>query len=287
METFKTKKSLHEYLKSYRKNGQRIALVPTMGALHAGHIALIHLAHTVADIVVSSIFVNPTQFNDTEDLKKYPRPIEKDKLMLQEAGCHVLFQPEVEEVYEAGTAEPWHIELGELDNILEAKHRPGHFQGVTQIVKKLFDVVQPDIACFGQKDFQQFRVIDHMVTHFKLPIRLIMVPTVRESDGLAMSSRNTRLSKTGRRQALAIYQALTQIKDGFGKERPSVLGQQALHFLESCPGVRPEYVELRGLTALEPLDDDMVGTVPAVALVAAWVEGVRLIDNILLQDTSG
>src|SRR5690606_15012093 len=134
LKTFKTKKSLREHLKSHRENGRCIALVPTMGALHQGHIELIRHARTVADIVVCSIFVNPTQFNDTEDLNKYPRTIEKDKHMLSEAGCHILFAPEVEEVYEAGTTEPWHINLGELDNILEAKHRPGHFQGVTQIV---------------------------------------------------------------------------------------------------------------------------------------------------------
>lgn len=282
METFETKISLREHLKAYRKDDQRIALVPTMGALHLGHIALIHHAHTVADVVVCSIFVNPTQFNDADDLKKYPRPIEKDIRMLREAGCHVLFQPGVEEIYGDGDMEQWCIDLGRLDDILEGRYRPGHFQGVTQIVKKLFDVIQPDIACFGQKDFQQFKVIEHMVTQLQLPVKLIMVPTVRESDGMAMSSRNTRLSETGRQQALALYQALMRTKANFGKEQPSALCKDAIHFLENSPGIQLEYFELRRSNALEPVDDT-IKIAPFIALVAAWVEGVRLIDNILLE----
>jgi len=268
-------------LQNYRENNLRIAFVPTMGALHRGHMALVQHARKVADVVVCSIFVNPTQFNDPDDLKKYPRPIENDIRMLREAGCQVLFHPEVDEMYKPG--EKWHMDLGLLDQILEARYRPGHFQGVTQIVKKLFDVVEPDIACFGQKDFQQFKVIERMVAHFRLPVRLVMTPTVREPDGLAMSSRNVRLSETGRTQALALYQALLQIDADIGKKTAAEIERDAIRFLENSPGVNPEYVALCNAGTLEPLDHTKEGQ-PAVALVAAWVDDVRLIDNALIGE---
>ena len=279
MEVLETRKTLQEYLLHLRQKQLRIAFVPTMGALHQGHIALIRHAHTVADIVVCSIFVNPTQFNDPEDLKKYPRPIEADIRKLREAGCHVLFHPAVTEMY--GPNEQWHLDLGDLDKILEARHRPGHFQGVTQIVKKLFDIVQPDVACFGQKDFQQVKVIELMIARFGLPVQLSVVPTVRESDGLAMSSRNVRLSPTGRQQALALYTALQQIKAGLAYKTPTELQRGAQLYLEASPGVTVEYVAICDAQHLTPITG-FSSAQQAVALVAAWVDGVRLIDNMLL-----
>ncbi|WP_257658062.1 pantoate--beta-alanine ligase [Parapedobacter lycopersici] len=280
MKRFNTRKTLRHHLQQVRKDRLRVAFVPTMGALHQGHITLIHHARTLADVVVCSIFVNPTQFNDPEDLKKYPRPIDTDIRLLQEAGCHVLFQPEVSEMY--GPDEHWHMDLGRLDEILEASHRPGHFQGVTQVVKKLFDIVQPDIACFGQKDFQQFKVVERLVAQFQLPVKLAMVPTVREPDGLAMSSRNVRLSATGRQQALALYRALLWIKTDMTAKAPSTLREEAIRFLESSPGVQVEYVALCDAQTLETIDE-FTETRSSVALVAAWVDGVRLIDNMLLN----
>jgi len=281
LERFKTKKTLREHLLGYRKNNLRIAFVPTMGALHQGHISLVRHAQKEADVVVCSIFVNPTQFNDSDDLKKYPRPIENDIRMLEDAGCEVLFYPEVNEMYQAG--EQWHLELGRLDQILEAKHRPGHFQGVTQIVKKLFDLVEPDLACFGQKDFQQFKVVERMVEQLRIPVRLVMTPTVREPDGLAMSSRNVRLSESGRIQALALYRTLQQMAADFAQKSPAEVQEAAIRILENSPGVDVEYVALCDARNLEPLDPTN-GNHAAVALIAAWVEGVRLIDNLLLEN---
>lgn len=280
MEIFKTRTSLQSYLQQARLTGLRIAFVPTMGALHQGHIALIHHAKTLADMVVCSIFVNPTQFNDPRDLAKYPRPIEKDINMLREAGCQVLFNPEVKEIY--GQEEQWHINLGHLDKVLEGLHRPGHFQGVTQVVKKLFDIVKPDVACFGQKDFQQYKVVEHMVAQFSLTVQLEMCPTVREPGGLAMSSRNVRLSKKGRNDALALHQTLRQTQADFHKRSLSELHKQAIDSLERSPGVRLEYFAIYDALAFSEADGPTLKK-PYVALVAAWVDGVRLIDNVILK----
>lgn len=279
MKIAKTKALLHQYLQPYRRDGARIAFVPTMGALHQGHIALVNHAKTLADVVVCSIFVNPTQFNDPKDLEKYPRPIEKDIALLEAAQCDVLFQPEVDELYAPG--EQWHLDLGGLDDVLEGLHRPGHFQGVTQVVKKLIDAVQPDVACFGQKDFQQYRVVQYMVDALQLPVALEMCPTIREPDGLAMSSRNVRLTEQGRKQALALYQTLHQAKADRGSQTLHAIRKNAIEKLENSPGLQLEYFEIYDADTFQEVQE----AAPAqslVALVAAWVDGVRLIDNILL-----
>lgn len=284
MKIIYTKQTLHGQLQTYRNTGQTIALVPTMGALHDGHIALIRHAQTLADVVVCSIFVNPTQFNDPKDLEKYPRPIENDIALLEAARCNVLFQPEVTEMYTEG--EQWHLDLGKLEQELEGPHRPGHFQGVTQIVKKLFDAVQPDVACFGQKDFQQYKVVEYMIKKLGLPVRLEMCPTVREADGLAMSSRNVRLTPTGRSQALALYRALQQTKHDLHRKDLATLRKDAVTMLESSPGVQLEYFAIYNADTFE----EAMAAAPGqnlVALVAAWVDGVRLIDNMLLQPPTG
>lgn len=273
------KKALSEYLASFRREGKHIGLVPTMGALHAGHLSLLNYIKEYCDISVCSIFVNPTQFNDPEDLEKYPRPIQQDLKLLEEIGCDVVFIPAVEEMY--GEGEEWTIELGRLDQVLEGALRPGHYQGVTQIVKKLFDVVKPDVACFGQKDYQQFLVVEKMVEIYSLDIDLIMCPTLREADGLAMSSRNVRLSPKGRQQALAIVKTLigfqeTYLDLGLGEAR-----DQAIRKLTESEGLTLEYFEVCEPQTLRTVHSAKKGD-QLVVLVAAWVDGVRLIDNIIL-----
>lgn len=281
MNIFRTKQALQTYLDGPRKATLRIALVPTMGALHEGHLSLLKEAQQIADIVVCSIFVNPTQFNDPSDLEKYPRPEENDLQLLQEMGCDVAFLPSVEEMYPS-TEEPWHLDLGNLEQLWEGEKRPGHFQGVTQIVYKLFRLVAPDIACFGQKDFQQVMVIQRLIELKKLPVRLHIVPTVRNEEGLALSSRNMRLSEAGKQKALALYRALSHMKRHFKDHDLNRLRQEAIDILHQEKEIDIEYLaicETRSLQEIDHID-------PAkkhVALLVAWVEGVRLIDNMLLD----
>lgn len=279
METVNTKLALQQLLERHRRGGDRIAFVPTMGALHRGHLALIERARQLADVVVCSIFVNPTQFNDPDDLKKYPRPIERDTDLLKQAHCDILFHPTVDEMY--GDDEPWNFDLGHLEQVLEGLHRPGHFQGVTQVVKKLFDAVQPDIACFGQKDFQQFKVVDYMVNKLELPLKLELCPTLREDGGLAMSSRNVRLTPEGHEQAQQLYRTLQQTKTDLHRKTLDQLQQDATGVLESSPGIKVEYFAIYHADDFTPADEDSRNR-PLVALAAIWVDGVRLIDNLLL-----
>lgn len=302
MKTVKTTQSIAAEMARAREGGKTIVLVPTMGALHAGHLDLIHRGKTAGDLVVCSIFVNPTQFNDPDDLKKYPRPLEQDIRLLESVGCDVLFLPETDEMYDdAELAEQapnerpgdgskrWNLDLGVLDEILEGRHRPGHFQGVTQIVYKLFIAVQPDLAIFGQKDLQQFRVVQRMVELKGLAVELIMAPIVRESDGLAMSSRNVRLTPLGRKQALALYRTLTAVKERFANLKSdsettlSELEAFALTKLRDAEGITLEYFKICDRDTL--LEADESGPMDnLVAVLAAWVDGVRLIDNILLTE---
>lgn len=280
MNIFKTKKELQEYLSSAREDGKKVALIPTMGALHEGHISLIEYAKPLADILVCSIFVNPTQFNDPADLEKYPRPIEQDIQLLEAASCDILFLPAVAEMY--ANNEEWHIDLGTLDQIWEGAHRPGHFQGVTQIVYKLFTLVQPNIACFGQKDFQQVMVIDKMIQEKNLDIKLAICPIVRDEYGLALSSRNARLTSTGKKTALALSTALQYVRSHFEQKPLEVLKEDAQTILESTEGVELEYFAICETTTLSEATEIESGK-KYVALVTAWVEGVRLIDNMILN----
>lgn len=250
-----------------------------MGALHAGHISLINEATSKSGLVVASIFVNPTQFNDPKDLEKYPRPIEQDIRKLETAGCDVLFKPETDEMYSSD--ETWQIDLDGLDTVLEGSQRPGHYQGVTQIVKKLFDVVKPDYAFFGQKDYQQFLVIDRMVKTFKLGTKLVMCPIVREPDGLAMSSRNVHLSKSEHQQALALWRVLRQAKTDFDHQSIAEIKNTAVTSLSASPGIDLQYFEICDGATLQPVLDKDVANI--VALVAARVGSIRLIDNIILR----
>lgn len=285
MEIFKTKASLQAYLQQARSTGQKIALIPTMGALHEGHLSLLNYAKPISDIRVCSIFVNPTQFNDPKDLEKYPRPIENDIRLLESVDCDILFLPSVDEMY-PDKNEAWHLDLGELDQIWEGEKRPGHFQGVTQVVYKLFTLVQPDIACFGQKDFQQVMVIKRMIAMKDLPIQLAICPTIRDQDGLALSSRNARLSEAGKRTALALSRSLQYVKDHI--HDPILLAEikdKALQILTDTDGLSVEYFALCESSTLKEVNH-IDFSKQHVALVAAWVEGVRLIDNMILNNLS-
>lgn len=261
-----------------RRQNKKIGFVPTMGALHQGHLSLIGIARDQCEQVVASIFVNPTQFNDPADLDKYPRPIEEDIKKLESARCDILFLPEVDEMYRAG--ERWHLELGELECILEGASRPGHYQGVTQIVSKLFDLVKPDLAFFGQKDFQQVMVLRKMIAMLDYKIELNMCPIVREADGLALSSRNIHLSGVERKQALALFNSLKLVKDQFQTRDLPALKELGLSSLRAADGISVDYFEiLRQEDLAEACDKSQ----PLIALVAAQVGATRLIDNMILN----
>ncbi|MGF7027549.1 pantoate--beta-alanine ligase [Sphingobacterium sp.] len=285
MEIFKTKASLQAYLQEARSTGQKIALIPTMGALHEGHLSLLNYAKPISDIRVCSIFVNPTQFNDPKDLEKYPRPIENDIRLLESVDCDILFLPSVDEMY-PDKNEAWHLDLGELDQIWEGEKRPGHFQGVTQVVYKLFTLVQPDIACFGQKDFQQVMVIKRMIAMKDLAIQLAICPIIRDQDGLALSSRNARLSEAGKRTALALSRSLQYVKDHIHDAIPlAEIKDKALQILTDTDGLSVEYFALCESSTLKEVNH-IDFSKQHVALVTAWVEGVRLIDNMILNNLS-
>ncbi|WP_333866142.1 pantoate--beta-alanine ligase [Sphingobacterium sp.] len=285
MEIFKTKASLQAYLQEARSAGKKIALIPTMGALHEGHLSLLNYAKPISDIRVCSIFVNPTQFNDPKDLEKYPRPIENDIKLLESVDCDILFLPSVDEMY-PDKNEDWHLDLGELDQIWEGEKRPGHFQGVTQVVYKLFALVQPDIACFGQKDFQQVMVIKRMIEMKGLVIQLAICPIIRDRDGLALSSRNMRLSEDGKRKALALSRSLQYVKDHINAPIPlAEIKNEALKILTATEGLSVEYFAICESSSLKEVNH-IDFSKQHVALVTAWVDGVRLIDNMILNNLS-
>ncbi|NRF38624.1 pantoate--beta-alanine ligase [Pedobacter foliorum] len=279
MEVLNTIAALKSLLGPIKLAQQKIALVPTMGALHKGHVSLIKMAQQQADIVVCSIFVNPTQFTDPKDLEKYPRPLEHDMAMLKEAGCDVVFMPSVKEMYP--TEETWHIDLGPAEFLLEGEFRKGHYQGVTQIVKKLFDAVEPDIAFFGQKDYQQVLMIQNMVAYFKLPVQIISCPIIREDDGLAMSSRNIHLNTTDRENALVLSRALNYVHENFKSKSIPELLQKAKELIEETPGVELDYFTIADGKTLLPETDKKDQNI--IALVAAKVGQTRLIDNMILS----
>ena len=279
MKIFTTRTGLSDYLEKQKNTGKTIGFVPTMGALHNGHLSLIKIAADKTDLVVCSIFVNPTQFNDPKDLQNYPRPIDSDTRKLEDSLCDVLFLPDATEMYTKDEA--WQIDLGYLDKILEGKIRPGHYQGVTQIVKKFFDVVKPDYAFFGQKDYQQFMVISRMVDMMELGVKMVMCPIVREADGLAMSSRNIHLSETERVQALALSKVLIKTKNDFDKYSVTELKENVINALNASNGIQLEYFEICDSKTLMSVSSKQHESL--VALIAARVNHTRLIDNIILK----
>lgn len=259
----------------------RVGFVPTMGALHAGHISLIHQAKQAADAVVASIFVNPTQFNDPADFAKYPITLGSDIRQLAQAGCDLLFLPSVETMYPSGTSLGRPYPLGRLEQLLEGAHRPGHFQGVCQVVDQLLDYVQPNLMVLGKKDYQQCLVLQHLVGWRTQPVELLFGETSRESDGLAMSSRNRRLSDGGRQKAPLIYTTLQKMAQGW-KDRihPQTLMREATQQLEAA-GFAPDYAVVAHPSSLELVEDYSAELAP-VFLIAAHLDGVRLIDNFAL-----
>ncbi len=263
----------------WRRQGLRIAFVPTMGNLHAGHIHLVEQARALADRVVVSIFVNPLQFGEGEDFATYPRTPDQDRQMLEAAGTELLFTPEVAEMYPRPLAETTRIEVPGLSGILCGEQRPGHFAGVATVVNRFLNIVQADCAVFGKKDFQQLLVIRRMVEDLCLPVEIVGVATVREADGLAMSSRNRYLTREQRQCAPAIYRTLVQLRERIqaGEREFDNLEREGVELLRSA-GFRPDYVSIRRLDDLQPpvsgSSDDLV------VLAAARIGTARLIDNI-------
>jgi pantoate--beta-alanine ligase len=252
-----------------------------MGALHSGHISLITQSKNEHECTVASIFVNPTQFNNKEDFDTYPRLIEQDLLMLHDAACDAVFLPTTHEMFGTDTATATPIVFGPFMHSFEGAHRPGHFDGVVAIVKRLFECVQPDVAYFGQKDYQQCMVVQALVKHYKLPVRISTLQTIRESDGLAMSSRNLRLSAGQRQQATAIYSALLLISNGIKTKQnlPDLLAsaQNIIH----GAGLKTEYLAVCNAQNLEPATQTAPNN--CVILCAAWCGSIRLIDNMLVN----
>lgn len=281
MNTVKTVRELRAAVARARGEGKRIAFVPTMGNLHSGHVALVTKAAQRADFVVASIFVNPLQFGAGEDLDKYPRTLAADQEKLLQAGCHLLFAPSVEEMYPDGMTGQTRVSVPQLSEGLCGASRPGHFEGVATVVSKLFNMVQPDLAVFGQKDFQQLAVIRALVHDLNMPIQIIGEPTVRAEDGLALSSRNGFLSPEQRAVAPVVYRSLSLIAEAIRqgqRDFPALIGEQ-LKQLEAA-GLRPDYLEIRHAKTLRPaLSEDR----NLVILVAAFLGTTRLIDNLHLD----
>ncbi len=270
---------LREWIASRRSSGRVIGFVPTMGALHAGHMSLINRAKERCDDVIVSVFVNPTQFNNPDDLKKYPRTIDEDIRLLKQASCDVLFYPSEKEVYPVPEKRHW--DFGLMSHSLEAHFRPGHFDGVLTVVKRFFEIVEPDIAYFGEKDFQQLSLIRKMAEFENFPIEVIGCPIVREEDGLAMSSRNLRLSPEQRRQAIAISKTLFFLKENRDRQAPKELAALGWNMLMDADGIVPEYLEIVDGPSFIPVHDWLEKTEPVV-LLAAYVGDIRLIDNMAL-----
>ena len=269
---------LREYLQAGKADKKVIGFVPTMGALHKGHVSLAERSREVCDITVVSIFVNPRQFNDPEDLENYPRPIESDLAMLREAGVEVVFIPEVEDIYPQGDHISLDFHPGPLAETLEGEFRPGHFEGMAEVVYRLLTIVKPDKLFMGQKDFQQLAIVRKMITDLHMPILLEMCPIIREPNGLAMSSRNERLSPEARSKAGVIYATLVESERLFEEGVPAAeIKAQAMDSLTDNV-FSPEYFEIADGVTLRPVNS-FEDSQYVVALCAIRVEGIRLIDN--------
>ncbi|WP_282042330.1 pantoate--beta-alanine ligase [Halomonas alimentaria] len=278
MRTLREIPALRETLGDARRRGERIALVPTMGNLHDGHLALVAAARERADVVIATIFVNPLQFGAGEDLDAYPRTLEEDQARLEAAGCDLLFAPDTTTVYPRGLEAQTRIVVPEVSEGLCGASRPGHFDGVSTVVGMLFNLVQPDLACFGEKDYQQLAVIRRMVADLHFPIEIVGVPIVRAEDGLALSSRNGYLSPEQRAIAPRLYATLCELREGLeAGSTPSALLEQGRTRLEEA-GFEPDYLELRAAD----LGPATTATREAVLLAAARLGTTRLIDNLTL-----
>ncbi|MFO7865086.1 MAG: pantoate--beta-alanine ligase [Salinivirgaceae bacterium] len=272
-----TIKAVREAIQNAAGANKKVGFVPTMGALHQGHLSLIDIAKKNADVVVVSVFVNPTQFNDPKDFEKYPRTIDDDIKKLDEAGVDIVFNPETSEIYpEKDTRD---FDFGLLDKVMEGKHRPGHFKGVAQVVSRLFDIVKPQIAVFGEKDYQQLAVIKKLVNDYNYSIEIIPGPTLREANGLAMSSRNERLAVDERANAAVIRAVLLESQSITGNYTPAQVEEWVIKKVNHNPHLTVEYFQISDSETLEPVagwqeNCDYVGC------IAVFCGDVRLIDNI-------
>jgi len=278
---FKRSSDISDYLKKEKSKGKKIGFAPTMGALHRGHISLVETSLRENEITLSSIFINPTQFNDPKDFEKYPVTLEKDIYLLENAGCDVLFLPGISEIYPHGTTANQTYELGYLETILEGKFRPGHFQGVCQVVHRLLDIVVPHRLYIGQKDYQQCMVIRKLIDLIDNSAKINICPTMREENGLAMSSRNLRLSPGSREKAGKIFATLSAIRDMLKPGPLAEMELEARHVLAES-GFKVDYVEIASAENLE-MPENWDGNSRMVALAAASLDNVRLIDNLLLN----
>ena len=279
MEIFNEIKPTRAFLTAQKKQGKSVGLVPTMGALHDGHLELIRISRQENDLTVCSIYVNPAQFNNASDLEKYPRTLASDTALLEAAGCDAIFAPANAEMYSIPSQ--LHFDMGQLDKILEGEFRPGHFSGVALVVSKLFNIVAPTRAYFGQKDFQQLKVIMKLVEELMFDIELRSVPIVREATGLAMSSRNQRLNAEEKERATVFYRSLLLAKDLLKKGESIIpVREKVKQLCESEPAVRLEYFEWVDTVNLKPAENVSSQT---ILLIAGYVGEVRLIDNLIVE----
>jgi len=286
MKTITTVTDLQSEIKKLKSKGKKIGFAPTMGALHQGHMSLMKASNDENDTTVCSVFVNPTQFNEKTDLDKYPRTLVADEKLLKKNGVDIVFAPTTEEVYPKDLMTELNLDFKGLDKEMEGEFRPGHFEGVAQVVKRLLDIVTPDALYMGQKDFQQFTLVHFMMQHFDLACQLRVIPIVRQDDGLAMSSRNVRLTPENKANAAEISKVLKYVKRNKYKKPSQELQDYAMARLAKKPNFRPEYFTIADARTLRSIkyvkDSDYV-----VACTAVWAGEVRLIDNMVLRKPRG
>jgi pantoate--beta-alanine ligase len=279
MTTLRTKQELHDFLET-KATSKSVGFVPTMGALHEGHLSLLKKAQEKDEIVICSIFVNPTQFNEASDYDSYPKVLAEDLNLLSKLNIDAVFAPNVSQIYPKGTEKIPHYEIGSLDSVLEGKHRPGHFQGVCHIIEVFLKMIKPDHIYMGEKDFQQIAVVQKLIEIKKHKTKLVPCATLRKESGLAMSSRNTRLSEEGKMNAAVFHQSLCFIRENSSEESFSVLKEKAELKMKAV-GFTPEYIALCNANTLEELSDFKMNK-PMRLIGAAFLEDVRLIDNIAI-----
>ncbi len=280
MQVFSYISEVKKFVEAEKHSGNSVGFVPTMGALHSGHLSLVEASLQQTDITIVSIFVNPSQFNNTDDLTKYPRDFEADKKMLENVGCHVIFNPEISEMYpEPDNRE---FDFDDIDTRMEGAHRPGHFNGVAQIVSKLFEAVPANKAFFGLKDFQQVAVIKKLIQLLNIPIEIIPCEIVRETDGLAMSSRNQLLTKEHRENASIIYSALKEAKQNEKNYSVKEIQKTVVDKINQSPLFDVEYFDLVNRNTLLSVKDKEIGD-STIGCIAVWAGNVRLIDNIIFN----
>lgn len=277
-----TKQELIKYLNQQKLKTTSIGFVPTMGALHKGHLSLLQESKKKCDLTICSIFVNPTQFNDNKDFERYPNTVKEDVQQLKNADINVLFLPSVADMYPTGTINLEKYDLGIIEAVFEGYYRPGHFQGVCQIVHRLLEIVNPNILFLGQKDYQQCMIIKKLITLIQKNIDICIVPTIREDTGLAMSSRNMLLSADAKKQAAVIYRMMIDIKKNIHSYSIHILEEKAKVYLLENGFSKIDYVSIVDANTLEPIDNPKIGQ-QLVILAATFIQGIRLIDNLLIK----